>query len=144
MEYSITSGEENIGNVQVERQGLYYRISCRCKLTGCVRYNLLVVSGENTVDLGLCVPKDGVFGVDTSIPIKRVGEGTLTFYVRPRHSAIQGKFLRVSPDEPFAYIRRLQQAHLERVGDSIGIILPETQSTRDKPTGQWSEPITSE
>ena len=134
--YSILSGDAVVGKVQVQRQGLYYQISCRCELTGSVRYKLIAHCGDNTVDLGLCVPKDRQFGVDTRIPIKRLGEGMLSFRLVPRHSGLQGKFVPVSADEPFGYIRSLQSAHLARQDGQIGVVLPEDQSARDNPTGQ--------
>ena len=143
-EYLVASGNENIGNVQVQRQGLYYQIRCRCCLTGCIRYKLLASCGENSADLGICVPKDGVFGVDTKIPIKRLGEGTLSFRLVPRHSKVEGSFVPISPDEPFSYIRQLQNAHLEKQDGCIGVVIPQDQNSSDRPTGQWSEPITSE
>ncbi len=141
-EYSIRSGEETIGKVLVKLQGLYYRICCRCQLTGTVWYKLLARCGDNTVDLGLCIPVDGGFGVDTRIPIKRLGEGELTFRLVPKHNPLEGKFVQISPDEPFRHIRQLQKAHLARQDGHIGVVLTEDQSSKDKPTGQWSEPIT--
>ena len=123
-EYSIFSGGEEIGKVLVQRQGLYYGVCCRCALTGTIRYKLLASCGENTVDLGLCVPMGDRFGVDTKIPIKRLGEGTLTFRLQPRHNKLQGDFVPVVPDEPFRYIRQLQNAHLARQDGIVGIVIP--------------------
>lgn len=143
-EYLVTSGEETIGRVQVQRQGLYYYIHCRCNITGCVRYQLVASSEQNTVDLGLCVPMDGKFGVETKIPCKRLGEGSFSFRLVPRRRKSAANFVPVSPDEPFAYIRQLQNAHLARLEGAVGIVLPEHQTSSDNPTGQWSEPITSE
>ena len=143
-EYSVFSGEEVIGKVLVQRQGLYYRISCRCQLTGTVRYKLMASCGENTADLGLCVPHGRQFGVDTRIPIKRLGEGSMSFRLLPKHSKMDGRFVPVSPDEPFGYIRQLQKAHLATRDGTVGVVLAEDQKSIDSPTGQWSEPITSE
>ena len=135
-EYSILSGNETAGKALVRRQGLYYSICCRCRLTGLVRHKLLVSCGENTVDLGLCVPHGNEFGVDTKIPMKRLGGGELTFHLVPKHNELTGKFAPVSSDEPFGYIRRLQEAHLARQDGLIGVILTEDQNSRDNPTGQ--------
>lgn len=143
-EYFIFSGEEKIGIVLVQQQGLYYRIRCRCDLTGTVRYKLIAGCGNNSVDLGLCVPKDNQFGVDTAIPIKRLGQGEMRFRLAPKHSRAEGNFLAVSADEPFGYIRQLQKAHLFHRDGNVGIALDGDQSSSDAPTGQWSEPITSE
>ena len=143
-EYSVLSGDEVIGKVFVQRQGLYYLVHCRCSLTGDVKYKLIASNGENNVDLGLCIPHIDGFGMDTRIPVKRLGEGELTFRLLPRHSKVEGAFIPVSPDEPFSYIRKLQQAHLAQQDGLVGIIVNEDQNSSDSPTGQWSEPSTSE
>lgn len=138
------SGEEKIGRVTVQKVGLFYRIACRCLLTGTVRYRLVARCGEHSVDLGLCVPHGHQFGVDTSIPMKRLGDGELSFHLIPKHDRLEGLFVPVSPYKPFAHIQQLQNARFVRSDGEIGVVLPEDQSSSDKPTGQWSDPITSE
>ena len=142
-EYFVCSGDETIGNALVRRQGLYYHIRCRCALTGQVKYKLIVTCGENEVDLGLCIPHSDGFGMDTRIPIKRLGEGDLSFRLVPRHNKQDNAFIPVSPEEPFSYIQKLQQAHLAQQDGLVGIVIDD-QSSSDNPTGQWSEPSTSE
>ena len=85
-----------------------------------------------------------LFGVDTRIPIKRLGEGSMSFRLLPKHSKMDGRFVPVSPDEPFGYIRQLQKAHLATRDGMVGVVFAEDQKSIDSPTGQWSEPITSE
>lgn len=142
--YFIRSGDEIIGRVMVQRQGLYYRICCKSKLTGAVRYKLVVSCGDNTVDLGICIPLEDGFGMNTRIPVKRLGEGTLIFQFVPKHTELQTQFVPVFPEEPFGYIRQLQNAHLAKQDGHVGIEFTEDQRSRDNPTGQWSEPSTSE
>lgn len=143
-EYSVFSGKEEVGKVWVQRRGLYYRICCRCALTGTVPYKLIASCGDNTADLGLCVPQREGFGVDTGIPIKRLGEGPLTFRLIPRRKKSEGRFAPISPEEPFHHIAQLQNAVLAKRDGVVGILVPEGQNSSDSPTGQWSEPITSE
>ena len=143
-EYSVFSGGEEVGKVWVQRRGLYYRICCRCALTGTVPFKLVASSADNTADLGLCVPQGEGFGVDTSIPIKRLGEGDLSFRLMPRHKSPEERFIPISPNEPFRYISQLQRAHLAKRNGAVGIRLPESQNSSDSPTGQWSEPSMSE
>ena len=139
-EYPVISGNETIGKVQVLRRGLYYQIRCRCDISGAVKYKLTVGCGENTLDLGLCIPYSDGFGIDTSVSVKQLGEGELNFRLVPKHHKLDGRFVPVSAEEPFAYIRQLQQAHLARQNGLIGILFSEDQSSRESPTGQWSEP----
>ena len=135
-EYSVFSGGEEIGTVLVQRQGLYYWISCRCQLSGLVRYRLVASCGEKTVDLGICVPQGNRFGVDTKIPVKRLGEGTMSFRLQPKHRQLEGRFVPLSPDEPFGYLRQLENAHLAKVDGVMGVVLTEDQNSMDRPTGQ--------
>ena len=143
-EYSVLYSGEAVGKAFIQRQGLYYQISCRCALADPGRYRLIADSGENTADLGLCIPHRDGFGVDTKIPVKRLGEAHLTFRLLPKHSMEEGRFIPLSQDEPFGYIRQLEKAHLAWQDGLVGIMLMEDQKSKKSPTGQWSEPSTSE
>lgn len=122
--YAVTLGDKPVGKVQVLRQGLYYRFICRCQLSGEVIYKLLVTCGAHQESLGICVPMDGGFGLDTRLPIKRLGEGNPVFRMVPKHSQMEGQFVPVYPEEPFAYLAKLKNAYLAKRGEEIGVILP--------------------
>ena len=122
--YDVTLNAEPVGKVQVLKEGLYLRIHCRCHLDGDV-CRLLVHCGEREENLGILVPKDGQFVLDTKIPAKRLGQGSYHFTVVPKKAVLAGKFIPISPEEPFAYIERLKEAHLVRRGGKMGILLPE-------------------
>jgi len=113
MEYGVLLGGQSIGKAKVERQGLYYSISCRCRLSGEVVYKLTVSCGENTENLGILVPEGGAFVLTTRIPAKRFGEGEFSFRAVPRHTELRGKFVPISPETPFAYLSRLENAFME-------------------------------
>ena len=81
--YGVYFGNRPVGKVQVTRQGLYYHFLCRCELTGDVMCRLWVTCADKRESLGLVVPVDGGFGLNTSLPVKRLGEGELTFSLRP-------------------------------------------------------------
>jgi len=123
--YEIKMGDKSAGRVQVEKQGLYYRISCRCSLSGDVMHRLLVRCGGKTENLGVCIPMDGQFGVEKRIPCKILGQGTPEFELIPKHEQMMGQFIAVYPEEPFAYMTRLKDAFLARQGGQIGILLKE-------------------
>lgn len=121
--YEIMEGDRLVGRAKVERQGLYYHFSCRCKLSGEVVYRIIVRCGGKEANLGICVPVDGEFGTDKKVPVKSLGEGRLEFLLLPKHEDIRGKFIPIHPEEPFAYIHRLQDAFLERRGENLGIVI---------------------
>lgn len=134
-EYSIQFAGETIGCADVERQGLYYRISCRCRLSGEVPVRIHLMHRHGETDLGLCVPMESGFGIDTRIPVKRAGEEITGFYAVASAGSSAAFFVPVSPDEPFQYISRLKDCFLSRRGDRIGVVLPD-QREISKPTGQ--------
>ena len=69
-DYDVYFGHRQSGRVQVQRQGLYYRFQCRCRLTGDVVCRLYVLCGGRRENLGVVVPMDGGFGLDTRVPVK--------------------------------------------------------------------------
>ena len=123
MEYPVLLGGQPIGKAEVGRQGLYYCIACRCRLSGEVVYKVTVSCGENTESLGILVPEGGAFVVTTRVPIKRLGEGELAFRAVPRHTELRGQFIPVSPEEPFAYLSRLENAFMAIRDGHSGIII---------------------
>ncbi len=123
MVYDILLGSEPVGKAEVSREGLYYRISGKCSLSGTVIYKLRVSCEENTIDLGIFVPEGEAFWVRTKVPAKRLGTGALQFRAVPRHIELRGEFIPLSPEEPFAYIKRLGEARLQLQDGKLGIIL---------------------
>lgn len=123
--YAVYFGNRPVGKVQVTRQGLYYHFLCRCQLTGDVMCRLWVGCGDKRESLGLVVPVDGGFGLNTSLPVKRLGKGELTFSLLPKHDKPAGTFIPISPEEPFAYIERLKKSYLVRKGEQVGIEISE-------------------
>lgn len=121
--YDVSFGNQSVGKVIVQRQGLYYRFSCRCRLTGGVVCRLRVICGDRQENLGILVPVDGGFGLDTKLPVKRLGEKALAFLLVPKLERSVGTFVPVYPEEPFAYISRLKEAYLARKDGQMGIIL---------------------
>lgn len=121
--YGVYFGNQLAGKVQVMRQGLYYRFICRCKLTGDVVCRLNVCCGKNQESLGVVVPENDGFGLDTKLPIKKIGEGKMDFFLIPKHEISQGNFVPIYPEEPFSYIARLKDAYLARKDGQVGVII---------------------
>ena len=142
-DYEVFFGNQPVGRVQVLRQGLYYRFVCRCKLTGDVVCRLYVSCGGQQENLGVVVPRGDGFGLDTRQPVKRFREGEPSFSLITKHEPSSGQFVPIIPEEPFAYIERLKTSFLVRKYGQLGINLDD-QNVISSPTGQWSEPVTSE
>ena len=123
--YEIMLGGEVVGQAVVRRQGLYYRFSCRCDLSGEVIYRITVTCGGKSESLGIPVPKNGEFYLDTRLAASRLGEGEPKFAAVPRRPDLGGMFVPISPEEPFRYLHRLENAFLARKDGQVGIVIPE-------------------
>ena len=144
--YEITYAGATIGTARVERQGLYYRFSCRCHLPEEGLYRIHAGTEEAYVDLGICVPVDGMFGMDKKVPVKMFGEGKWTFFLRPNdwipeepeilqeseeeneeEPLPEDHFIPVSECEPFADLDKLENAVMETRSGETGIVLQKMQ-----------------
>lgn len=123
LDYIVNFGKDPAGKVQVIRQGLYYCFHCRCQLTGAVMCRLEAVCGAHRENLGVLVPMDGGFGLDTQVPVKRFKGEEFSFQIIPRHHRPEGIFVPISPEEPFAYIARLKDGFLEVKNGQAGVVL---------------------
>lgn len=122
-EYEIHMGKEQVGQAWVRKEGLYYCIRCRCELESDIICRVVVSSGGHHESLGILVPEGKWYMLTKRIPIKRLGNGRLEFQVIPRCHKRQNTFLCVYPDEPFRYIRQLQNAYLEQRSGNLGIVI---------------------
>ena len=122
--YDVLLGGEPMGRVTVRKQGLYWQFDCQCNLSGEVMFDLIACVGQQREKLGLLTPEPGKYALRTKLPAKRLGEGTMSFLLQPRHSGMKDRFVPVRPDEPFAYIHRLEVAYLANCNGQVGIVLP--------------------
>lgn len=124
-DYDVFFCRQQSGRVQVQRQGLYYRFQCRCRLSGDVICRLYVHCGGRRENLGVVVPMDGGFGLDTRVPVKHFPEGIPEFSLVPRQEESGGTFAPIIPEEPFSYIERLKSSFLVRKYGQMGIMIPD-------------------
>lgn len=130
MDYEVTLDGFAVGRVSLARQGLYYHLRCRCDVAQKQMYRLEAARGGEHVDLGILVPMDRGFGMESRFPVKRLGEGKITFHLRlASEPARTGRFVPISPEEPFAYLSRLRNAVLVFQDGKKGILLPESDVT---------------
>ena len=126
--YPIFLGGQTVGEARVRREGLYYCFSCRCKLSGTMICRLTAVCDGIAENLGIPVPDGEWFCLNTRIPAKRLGEGMMTIRAVPKHGRLEGKFVPLSPEEPFAYLSRLKNAFLEVRGGQVGVTIRDGDS----------------
>jgi hypothetical protein len=124
--YDVLLADKPVGAASVKKEGLYYVFNCQCLFSGEVLYTLAASCGEQTVNLGICVPVNNGFGLKTRVPIKRLGEGKMKIYAVPRHRELTGKFIPIRSEEPFAYIKFLHSAYLQIRDSQFGVVIPES------------------
>ncbi len=132
MEYPIYLGEDDVGTALVNREGLYYRIKCTCHLSGDVPLRITACA-EHAVDLGLCILDGDLSGLEVRIPMKRLGEGKLQFFIKTQHKKLPENWFPISPEEPFHYIKRLKDAYLVVNDGSPGIAIRNLNQFQDPP-----------
>lgn len=123
--YPIMLGGQEIGNAIVTKEGLYYRFNCCSRLSGEIMYLLKVNCEKGEVNLGVCVPLQNGFGVNTRLPIKMIGNGDLSFYITPRHPDITNMFIPIRAEEPFRHLEKLERAYLKKQDGILGIMFAE-------------------
>ena len=122
--FDILRGGEKIGKAEVRREGLYYRFRCCCDLTGEVMYRLIVICGGKTENLGIPVPEGDSFRLSARLPASRFPSGEPEFRAVPKHEPQQqGMWVPISPETPFDYIARLENAVMECRGEEVGILI---------------------
>ncbi len=78
----------------------------------------------NGVSLGIPVPAGDEFRLETRKPAK-LFSGDWDFQIIPDRPVLDGKFVPISPEEPFSYLAKLKESYLVRRGEMVGILLKE-------------------
>ena len=125
--YPVTCKGTHVGKVIVQRNGLYYHFSCRCHLADQTIYRLVVTVGTTHINLGVLVPMNGSFILNTKQPVKTIGEGEMSFDLVTKKEDCSVTFVPIVPEEPFSYISRLKDSFLELQDGQPGITIKETQ-----------------
>ncbi len=123
--YDIFMGIEVMGKATVGCQGLYYSFSCRCRKNTDQLLEVWLEAVGGLQKLGVMVPRNAELTLDTKLAVKKIGEGNWRFVLRPRHSPVTETFVPLSPQEPFAYLRRLEDAFLAVHNGRTGIVFKE-------------------
>ena len=122
--YEVYLDTQPVGKVQVRREGLYYSLRCHCHLTGDSVYRLVANLDGRQENLGVVVPdEDGGFSLNRKIAAKYLGEGPVRFSLSRKREHVSGEFVPIRPEEPFAYLDRLNKSFLEYRNGQPGIRL---------------------
>lgn len=120
--YDVFLDSEKIGTMVVEKRGLFYRFACTCRLSEPDVYTVSVQCADKSENLGVLIPcGEDLFGLQTQMPVKKLGEGKLSFSMQPKYKQQETTFYPVFEDEPFAHIDLLRSAYLTYQNGQPGI-----------------------
>ena len=125
MDYTVSVGNKQVGRVRMLREGLYYKIECRAELTGSISYRLTAVTDGARENIGILCPDGSGWSLTRKVPCKRLNPDNLKFLLLPSHEPMEGKFVALSPEEPFAYLEQLKDLYLKKQQDRMGVIVKE-------------------
>lgn len=135
MQYEVTFQKNVIGTAEVTKEGLYYRIVCTCSPVLDGIYKLQILGKFGCENLGTCVLQNGKYIVETRIPIKRVGEGGLTFRLVQKIPET-GKFYPISHTEPFPELMNLKNAVFAKRNGALGVVIRPNPTQAQPGNGQ--------
>ena len=114
---------KTVGTANIKRNGLYYQIHCRCNVPDDRVYRLMAKCDGRSVDLGVCVPFEDGFGVDTMVSVKKIGTDSISFYLTDRKESSDEKFIQIKEGEPFDGTEHLMNSRFEMRGNAPGLVI---------------------
>ena len=77
--FDIIMNRQVVGNARVDKEGLFYKIHCTCKVPDEAFYKIYMNDGEINRDLGICVPSGDFFVLTARVPCKQIKVESLSF-----------------------------------------------------------------
>lgn len=136
MIYDVYQGKERVGQAAASRQGLFYRLECRCHLSPGARYHILAIGPEGEEDLGLLIPDGREFCCVKTVAVKKLGEGTLRFRLEGVAAKKEALFIPLNPDRPVTCLQELRRALLCHRNGQTGLLIQGDCKESSSPTGQ--------
>ena len=111
--FDVTRDGQAVGTVQVKREGLYYYISCRCRVAD-GEIHRLYAGGEG---IGVLIPEKGELILTTKVAAKRLKDGcAFSLDGNPRN------FIPIRPGEPFEHLDKLRAGRLAWRDGRAGLV----------------------
>ena len=140
--YDVFLNGKEIGTASLEKEGLYWKINCRCNVPNDVPYEVLLRAGEH-INLGLLVKEETIYCLTRRIAMKRIGEAPLYFEARARNAKPPEVFQSIVSDAPFAYLEEIKGCKLEEKDCQVGLIIrqetPDQQIPDNDPTQEFPD-----
>lgn len=117
--YPIILDGTKIGEAQLEKEGLYYRIKCGCTFPDSKPWRIKVCCANNELDLGVCVTTTTGRGLETKIPAKLLDLSDISFC-----ACLEEKeaLYTVCENEPFSQVSQLLSMRLLAKNGQYGLV----------------------
>lgn len=115
--------DKKVGEISVEKIGLYHLIKCRCQLPYGPIYRLSAIADNKAVDLGILVPQNGLFQLMKRLPVKSLGEDRHSFYITDGSAKREGDFVPIDPNKPFANLAEISNSRFTVRNGTAGVSL---------------------
>jgi len=132
MGYDVMYSSKVVGYAQMEKEGLYCRITACCQMEKPGIYKLQVKNGNKIVKTLTCIPGKQGYTAETRIPAKQLENGEVHFVLMEKNQISQLRAT-VNPEEEFPYMTQLEQAVLVSADNQPVIAIREapTQDPQD-------------
>lgn len=124
--YDIYFGQDVIGKVNIEREGLYYHFRCCCQLPSSSIYYVILKNGNKEFNLGVCVPDGNRFRAHKRIAIKYFDDEDFKFNLTPKQE-VQKILVEVDSEKPFEHLQDLEKAQLDLSNGITQILIEESK-----------------
>ena len=105
--YHVYSNDVVVGQVVVEKQGMFYVFHCNCHPTESGPHYLWAIWGDHQEKLGICVHRSGSIGLTTTMSKKKAGEGKCRFELRKQGIKEESIYYLDDLNEPLALLTNL-------------------------------------
>ena len=112
--FDVTHSGQVVGRVEVRREGLYWRISCRCRRND-DEIHRLYAGGEK---IGVLIPEGEELVLETKVAAKRLKEGCAFFLDGNRED-----FIPICPGEFYSHLHKVRQGRLGFQNGVSGLVL---------------------
>lgn len=123
--YQILHEKNTVGTCTAVQEGLYIRFSCKCTVPQGEIYTAYLRSEGCEIKLGIPIPEGSGYTLEKRIPAKRIPGGSLSVILRSKADEKKKRFSPIYPDEPFAYLDKLENAFLLIRDGRMGIVIRE-------------------
>ena len=113
-------GDQVVGFVRLKKEGMYYRIHCKCELPKPEKYTFLYEGEKGNIILGTYVPCDN--GIFTRVRIRDLSPGRFVLMgVENREDEVLNS---VNPlDDPYSLLVNLPNLRIKMVNNKMDLII---------------------